>query len=264
MSNIIKIHARPKLKSPNMLAAWPGIGNVSMIIANYIKEKLDFKELGSLDASYFFDPVGVLVKDDVIEAPDFPQSRFYYYKNEGDGNDLILFLGDDQPSAKGYELSHCILDVGQRFQVQRVYTCAAAMTRIHHTETPKVWGVATSHQVMVNLYPHNLEHASNLQIAGLNGILLGVAKERDIDGLCLLGEVPIYASRVQNPLAALAVIKVLTTMLEIKIDLADLSRMAVEASERMKQVAAQAMEEYINYFTEPEWESGDEEDDEED
>lgn len=264
MSDIIKIHARPKLKSPNLLAAWPDIGNVSMIIANYIKEKLDFKELGSLDASYFFDPVGVLVKDDVIEAPDFPQSRFYYYKNEGEDNDLILFLGDDQPSAKGYELSHCILDVGQRFQVQRVYTCAAAMTRIHHTEQPKVWGVATSHQVMVNLHPHNLEHATNLQIAGLNGILLGVAKERNIDGLCLLGEVPIYASRVQNPLAALAVIKVLTTMLEIKIDLADLSRMAVEASERMKQVAAQAMEEYINYFTEPEWESGDEEDEEED
>lgn len=264
MSNIIKIHARPKLNSPNLLAAWPGIGNVSMIIANYIKEKLSFKELGSLDASYFFDPVGVLVKDDVIEAPDFPQSRFYYYKNEGKSSDLILFLGDDQPSAKGYELSHCILDVGQRFQVQRVYTCAAAMTRIHHTEVPKVWGVATSHQVMVNLYPYNLEHASNLQIAGLNGILLGVAKERAIDGLCLLGEVPIYASRVQNPIAALAVIKVLATMLEIKIDLADLSRMAVEASERMKQVAAQAMEEYINYFTEPEWESGDEEDEEED
>jgi proteasome assembly chaperone (PAC2) family protein len=261
MSNIIKITARPKLQTPNMLAAWPGIGNVSMIIANYVKEKLDFKELGYLEASYFFDPVGVLVKDDVIEAPDFPQSHFYYYKNEGDGSDLILFLGDDQPATKGYELAHCVLDVSQRFQVQCIYTCAAAMTRIHHTEAPKVWGVTTDPRVMGNLYKYNLEHASNLQIAGLNGLLLGAAKERNIDGICLLGEVPIYASRVQNPMSALAVIKVLTTMLEVKIDLADLSRMAVEASERMKQVAAQAMEEYINYFTEPEWES-DEEDEE--
>jgi proteasome assembly chaperone (PAC2) family protein len=264
MGNIIKITARPKLTSPNLLAAWPGIGNVSMITANYIKEKLDFQELGSLDASYFFDPVGVLVKDDVVEEPDFPQSRFYYYKNEANSSDLILFLGDDQPPAKGYELAHCILDVGQRFQVHRIYTCAAAMTRIHHTEAPKVWGVATSHQVMTNLKKYNLEHASNLQIAGLNGLLLGVAKERNIDGICLLGEVPVYASRVQNPMAALSVVKVLTTMLEIKIDLAELSRMAVEASERMKQVAAQAMEEYINYFTEPEWESEEEEDEEED
>ena len=35
--------------------------------------------------------------------------------------------------------------------------------------------------------------------------------------------------------------------------------MAVEASERIKQVAAQAMEEYIDYFTEPIWERGEEE-----
>ncbi|HJX13090.1 MAG TPA: PAC2 family protein, partial [Dehalococcoidales bacterium] len=83
-------------------------------------------------------------------------------------------------------------------------------------------------------------------------------------GICLLGEVPVYASRVPNPMAALAVMKVLTTMLEVKIDLADLAKMAVEARERIKQVAAQAMEEYIDYFTEPIWERGEEEDEEED
>ncbi len=264
MNDIIKVYARPKLKSPNLLAAWPGIGNVSMIIANYLKDKLNFKDLGALDASYFFDPIGVTVKEDIVEAPDFPQSRFYYWKNDGDGNDLILFLGDDQPAAKSYELANCILDMGHRFQVKRIYTCAAAMTRIHHTETPKVWGVATSHQVTLALYKYNLEHASNLHIAGLNGLLLGVAKERDMDGVCLLGEVPVYASRVQNPMAALAVIKVLTTMLDIKLDLAELAKMAVEASERMKQLAAQAMEEYIDYFTEPIWESGEEDEEEED
>jgi len=248
MSNIIKIHARPKLKSPNMLAAWPGIGNVATIVANYLRSKLGFKELGALEASYFFDPTGVLVRNNVVEAPNFPQSQFYYWKNNGGGSDLILFIGDDQPAAKGYELANCVLDVAQRFQVKRVYTCAAAMTRIHHTEPPS-----------------NLVQASNLQIAGLNGLLLGVANERAIDGVCLLGEVPVYATRVHNPMAALAVIKVLTGILEVKIDLAELAKMAVEAGERMKQVAAQAMEEYIDYFTEPIWERGDEEeeDDEE-
>jgi proteasome assembly chaperone (PAC2) family protein len=246
-----------------MLAVWPGIGNVAAIIADYIKSKLSFKELGALEAPYFFDPVGVLVRDNVVEAPDFPQSRFYYWKNEGGKSDLILFIGDDQPPAKGYELAHCVLDVGQRFQVRRVYTCAAAMTRIHHTEPPRVWGVATSYEVAEDLKKYNLMQASNLQIAGLNGLLLGVAKERGIDGVCLLGEVPAYATRVQNPMAAMAVMKVLTGMLEIKVDLAELARMAVEAAERMKQVAAQAMEEYIDYFTEPIWERGEEEEEEE-
>ena len=51
-------------------------------------------------------------------------------------------------------------------------------------------------------------------------------------------------------------------MLDIQVDFTELSKMAVEAGERIKQVAAQAMEEYIDYFTEPIWERGDEEDEE--
>jgi proteasome assembly chaperone (PAC2) family protein len=265
MSDVIKITARPKLKTPNLLAAWPGIGNVAMIIANYLKAKLPFRELGYLEPAYFFDPIGVLVREDVVEEPNFPQSDFYYCKNTTGGSDLILFIGDDQPVSKGYELAHCILDVGERFGVERIYTCAAAITRIHHTEPPKVCGVATSHLLAADLKAFNLEHSSTLQIAGLNGLLLGVAKEREIDGICLLGEVPVYASRVPNPMAALAVLKVLTNMLGIQVELSDMTKMAVEAGERIKQVAAQAMEEYIDYFTEPIWERGEEEeeDDEE-
>jgi len=146
--------------------------------------------------------------------------------------------------------------------VKRVYTCAAAMTRIHHTEPPRVLGVATSQLGARDLKKYDLMQAGNLQIAGLNGLLLGVAKERDIEGICLLGEVPIYATRIQNPMAALAVLKVLTVMLDIEIDLDELAQLAVETRERMKEVAAQAMGEYIDYFTEPIWERGEEEEEE--
>jgi proteasome assembly chaperone (PAC2) family protein len=264
MSGIIKITARPKLRSPNLLAAWPGIGNVAMILSNYLKAKLPLKELGYLEPSYFFDPIGVLVKDNLVEAPTFPQSEFFYCKNEDGDKDLIIFIGDDQPVSKGYDLANYILDVGEKFQVSRVFTCAAAITRIHHTEPPKVWGVATGQKVANDLEKYHLEQASSLQIAGLNGLLLGVAKERALDGICLLGEVPVYASRVPNPMAALAVLKVLSLALGIKVDMGDMAKMAVEAGERIKQVAAQAMEEYIDYFTEPIWERGEEgEDDEE-
>ncbi len=263
MKDSIKLHARPKLNSPIVLAAWPGVGNVAIIIATYLKRKLDFKELGEIEASDFFDPIGVVVKDNVVEAPQFPQSRFYYWKNNGEGNDIILFIGEDQPTSKGYELANCVLDLALRFQVKRIYTCAAALTRIHHTESPSVWGVATSQKVAEELKKYNLVQRGNLQIAGLNGLLLGVTKERDIEGICLLGEVPVYATRIQNPMAALAVLKVLTTMLDIKVDLDEMAQMAVETRERMKQVAAEAMGEYIEHFTTPIWEHGEEEEEEE-
>jgi proteasome assembly chaperone (PAC2) family protein len=246
-----------------MLAAWPGIGNVSIIVATYLKRKLDFKELGEVEAFNFFDPIGVVVKDNVVEAPQFPQSKFYYWKNKEGGSDIILFIGEDQPASKGYELANCVLDVGLRFQAKRIYTCAAALTRIHHTEQPGVWGVATSQHVAEDLKSYDLVQRGNLHISGLNGLLLGVAKERDIEGVCLLGEVPMYATRIQNPMAALAILEVLTKILDIEVDTAELAQLARETKEKMKQVAAEAMGEYIDYFTEPIWEHGEEEEEEE-
>ncbi len=263
MSKLFKLYAKPKLNSPNMLAAWPGIGNVSMIAATYLQRKLGFKELGEVEASRFFDPIGVVVRDNVVEAPQFPQSKFYYWKNKGEGSDIILFIGEDQPASKGYELANCVLDLGLSFQVKRVYTCAAAMTRIHHTEQPRVWGVATNQQVTEDLKSYDLVQRGHFHIAGLNGLMLGVAKERDIEGVCLLGEVPLYATRMQNPMAALAILKVLAKMLDIGIDTDELVQQAEKAGEKMKQLAAEVMGEYIDYFTEPIWEREEEEEEEE-
>jgi proteasome assembly chaperone (PAC2) family protein len=263
MKDLVKILARPKLNSPDMLAAWPGISNVAMIVATYLARKLEFKELAEIRPAHFFDPIGVLVKNNVVEAPQFPQSKFYYWKNKGGGSDIILFIGEAQPATKEYELANCVLDVGQKFRVKRVLTCAAALTRIHHTEQPQVWGVGTNQTMAQDLAKYDLVQGGSLQISGLNGLLLGVAKERSIDGVCLLGEVPGYAPRVQNPMAALAIIDVLKNILAIEINTDELVQFANETREQMKQVAAEAMGEYIDYYTEPIWERGEDEESEE-
>jgi proteasome assembly chaperone (PAC2) family protein len=262
MNELVRLHVRPRLKSPVMLASWPGIGNVSLIVATYLKKKLPFKELGEIEPAYFFDPIGVIARDNIVEAPQFPESKFYYWKNKGGGSDIILFIGEEQPLTKGYELANCVLDVGERFQIKRVYTCAAALSSIHHTEPPRVWGVVTSPHLTEELKKYDLVQKGNLQIAGLNGLLLGVTKEREIEGVCLLGEVPTHTTRIQNPMAALAVLKVLTRILDIEIDLDELAEIASETTERMKQVAAEAMGEYIDHFTRPIWEHGEEEEEE--
>jgi proteasome assembly chaperone (PAC2) family protein len=263
MNDLIKLYARPKLNLPIMLASWPGISNVSIIVATYLARTLDFRKLAEIEASHFFDPIGVLVRDNVVEAPQFPQSKFYYWKNKGGGSDVILFIGEDQPATKGYDLANCVLDVAARFRVERIYTCAAVLTRMHHSEQPRVWGVATNQQTTEEIKKYDLRQRGNLQISGLNGLLLGAAKERNIDAACLLGEVPAYATRIQNPMAALAILRVLTRILDIEIDLTELAEIAADAKERIKQVAAEAMGEYIDYFTEPLWERGEEEEEEE-
>ncbi|MFH1639081.1 MAG: PAC2 family protein [Chloroflexota bacterium] len=265
MKSLVRFTARPKLNTPNMLASWPGVSNVSLNVATYLIKKLGFKKLAEIQAIHFFDPSGVLVRKSLIEAPQFPKSEFYYWKSRRAGSDIILFIGEEQPPPnKVYEMANLVLDVGIKYKMKRVYTCAAAITHMHHTEQPRVWGAVTSEPLALELKKYQLVQEGTLQIAGLNGLLLGIARERGIEGVCLLGEVPMYASRIPNPMAALAIIDVLSKLLEITVDTKELSEIAIEVKEKMKQAAAAAMGEYIDYFTEPIWEYGEENNEEED
>jgi hypothetical protein len=60
-------------------------------------------------------------------------------------------------------------------------------------------------------------------------------------------------------MAALAILRVLAQVLDIKLDFAELEDVAAQAKEHLKEIAAQAMGEYIDLFTEPIWEQGEEE-----
>ena len=264
MKKLVKISAKPKLKSPVMLAAWPGIGNVAMLVANYLLDKFEFKDLAEIDAQQFFDPIGVLSREHMIEAPQFPQSHFYYWKNKKGEHDIILFIGDDQPDFKIYDFAGCVLDFAASYGVERVYTCAAAMTNIHFTEQPRVWAVATNKPLIEELKKYDLLQKGSIQIAGLNGLLLGLAKERKYNGICVMTEVPSQTSRMENPMAALAILKTFMRLLDIEVDTKELAENAKEVTEQIKQAMTIAMGEYIEHFTQPIWEQGEDDDGEED
>ena len=259
MKKIVTFSKEPRPRACDLIAAWPGIGNLSLIVTRYLREKLNAEEIGEIEPSAFFDPIGVMVKDNVVEAPQFPEGKFYYWHNSEGKKDILFFISDEQPSYKGYDLANFILDVAKKFKVKRIYTFAAAIAKIHHTEQPKVWGVATRPALVDFLKKFEVVLRGRLQIAGLNGLLLGVAKERGMEGICLLGEVPSYTTRIPNPKASLAVMKVLLKVLGIEIDITDLAKIAEESDQQMKKLAAQAMGEYIDRYTRPIWPPDEEE-----
>ncbi len=263
MKDAVTLYKRPSPKSCFMLASWPGIGDVSLTAAKYLVEKLNAVEIGEIDPVSFFEPVGVTVKENVVESPRFPESKFYYCRPKRAGRGLVVFIGEEQPVFKGYELVNCVLDVAQKLKVETIYSCAAAVTRVHHSEEMKVWGVATHPGLVDELSKRNVILRGDLRIAGLNGLILGMAKERGMQGICLLGEVPAYATQIANPKASLAVLGILTEMLGIVLDLSELSRLAEQVDEEMDRIAKRVTAEFIDQFTEPIWEQDEDEDQDE-
>jgi len=89
-------------------------------------------------------------------------------------------------------------------------------------------------------------------ITGLNGLLLGVAKARGIDAVCLMGEVPYYLQGAPwpYPKASIAVLEVLGRVMDVQLDLSDLQTTAAKVEANIDQIidalaAAEEMPEQV-------------------
>ena len=204
----VKIYHEPKLVDPCLVAAWPGVGNVALIAATYLKDKLDAEEFGEIEMSEFFDVGGVFINDNIIEVPQLPDSKFYYWNSGGAGKDIVILLAEAQPAFRAYEYASIVMDVAEKLGVKRVYTLAASLTE-HHPSQPRVLCAASFPELLDELKGFDVVQAGDFYIAGLNGLLLGVAKERGMEGICLLGETAKYAAKMANPMASQAVLRVL-------------------------------------------------------
>jgi predicted ATP-grasp superfamily ATP-dependent carboligase len=67
-----------------------------------------------------------------------------------------------------------------------------------------------------------------------------------------------YATRIPNPKAAYAIAGVLTGLLGIPFDLAQLKEEAAKGEVEMGKITSEAMGQYIEQFTTPIWEEGQE------
>ncbi|HQP91734.1 MAG TPA: PAC2 family protein, partial [Candidatus Omnitrophota bacterium] len=72
------------------------------------------------------------------------------------------------------------------------------------------------------------------QISGLNGLILGVARENGMDGVCLLGDIPLYTIQIENPRASMAVLSMLIKYINVVVDLADLKKYADQVNQEIE------------------------------
>ncbi len=244
----IRLYKEPKLENPILIASWPGIGNIGIIAVNALIRRVGTEELGEIEPWDFFYPRKVLIRDGVLTDLEFPTSKFYLGKT-GE-KDLIFFIGEEQPTDGGrvyaegtqaYQMANLVLDVALKFGCRRVYTSGAAVAPIHHTMRPRVWAVPNSEHLIDEVRSYeNTVLMSDIEgrggqgnITGLNGLLLGVAKKRGLEAVCLMGEIPIYLQGfpIPYPKASKSVLEVMTAALGIRIEMERFTRF-VERSER--------------------------------
>ena len=206
-----------------MIVAWPGMGEVAFKAAMYLVNKLRAEEFASMPAEEFFYFTASTIEGGILKLPEPPSNKFYYWKNKGGNNDLIIFISDSQPDLSRVDL-YCkrIISLAKSFKVKMIIGMAAMPQPIDHTQESRVWFSATSKEINEELKKYSPNLLSDGQISGMNGLFLGMAKREGLSGFCLLGEIPLYAIQIENPKASHAVLEALSRALNIRIEFADI------------------------------------------
>ncbi len=244
----VLLYKKPILEKPDMIASWPGIGNIGIIAVNTLRGQIDADEMGEIEPWDFFYPKKVSIKSGVLDEMDFPFNKFYYKILQK--RDMVFFVGEQQPTEgervyaegkKAYQMANLVLDVAQQFGCRRVYTSGAAVSFTHHELKPRVWVVTSEARITREIRSYgNTILMSDIEgkgergsITGLNGLLLGLARKRGFEAVCLMGEIPDYLSGVPFPYprASRAVLQILSKILNLEIDYSPLDEMTRQVDE---------------------------------
>jgi hypothetical protein len=218
-------------------------------------DKLKAEKFAEIDPLNFFDFDGIYIKESVVETLKFPKSEFYAWQSEDGKGDIVIFVSEAQPSSNSYEFAQIVLDVTEKLGAKKVYTAAAAVTT-KLPKKPRIWGVATNPDLLEELKKNDIALPGDIQIDGMNGNLLSIAVERGFEGICLLGETPHYVAKRRNLSASLEILRALSKMLNVKIDLKEMEELARQNKKELEKRTTEMKTEFIERFTKPIWERG--------
>lgn len=228
-----------ELRDPWLVAVWPGMGSVALLAGSHLLQQLGAQQVSELDAEEYFEIQDVEVTGGLIAAGRLPRNMFFQWKDPQGRHDLLIFVGEAQPTSGGHRLCQQVLEYALKRGVKRIFTFAAMATQLQPGGTPRVFAVATDQPSLNMVQSLGAEVLEDGQISGLNGVMLAVGLERGLPGVCMLGELPFFAVGMPNPRAAQAVLERFADLTGISMDYSELEQQAKVVDQHLERMLEQ-------------------------
>lgn len=228
-------------KDSRLIVGMPDMGFAGKQAVDYLVQELKPTLLLEAYSTHF--PAQVIItREGLIE---FLKCQLYGWKNPQGGGDILLLTGNAQPlTPEGqYAFARELLEKAERLGVREVYSLSGYLVEFRPPEKePSIYAVATSLELFAELKARfGLSQLERGSIEGVQGLIVGEARVRGLKGICLLAETPGYSTPSGRPIvdakASRALLKVLTQILRVEVDLSGLERQAALTEEFMERVA---------------------------
>jgi len=174
--------SKPSFENPILVQGLPGFGNVGRIAAHLLTKFAGAKTFAELYSPSFPDYVSISSKG-VCHLP-----RYDFYHAPMEKNDLIIMTGETQPSFDDvlahYDVCGEILSFAEKLGCRFVITMGGVPIT---EEKAQVYVAATTPRLAAEFMEKGAAIYSKGRIVGGTGLTLALARERGLDGVCLLG-----------------------------------------------------------------------------
>ena len=172
----------PALENPVFVQGLPGFGNVGRIAAHLLIKFCEAKPFAELYSPSFPDYVSISSKG-IAYLP-----RYEFYAAPMEKNNLVIMTGETQPSFDDvlahYHVCSEIVDFVEKLGCHFIVTMGGVPLTEDKTQ---VYVAATSSRLATEFMEKGAVIYGKGRIVGGTGLTLALAKERNLDGICLLG-----------------------------------------------------------------------------
>jgi proteasome assembly chaperone (PAC2) family protein len=241
MADELRLHRRPELTRPVMIAAfrgWNDGAQAASLAAGYLAKTWGAERFADIDPEGFFDFQAtrphVSLEDGITRRIDWPETAFYHARPDGLDRDVVLLLGIE-PNVRWRTFTELLVGLAHNLAVDLVITLGALLADVPHTRPSPVTGSASDEELVQRL---GLSASRYEGPTGIVGVLHDACRGAQIPSASLWAAVPHYVSLTPSPRAAVALCGRLGDLIGVEVDLEELEEAAASYEEQVSEAVA--------------------------
>ena len=235
----------PEQPAELMVAAfrgWPDAGDAATATLNYMMTALGAEKFAEIDPEEFFNfaqerPRSTRSKDGARHL-HWPANEFYHWPGNDAAPPAVFYLGTE-PHLRWRTFSSLVADLAQRCGVKSVVHIGALLDAVPHTRTIKFSGTSTNRQIQTAFDSGNVRTSNYQGPSGITQPVSASLAARGISYTSLWGHVSHYLRATPNFRVGLGLARNLKDMLQLPVDLAQLTVMADAFDKEVEKVIAE-------------------------
>lgn len=227
--NYLTIHEKPEVKLEYLILAFAGWADASEAATStikYIHRRLGARKCAEIDPEEFYDftqtrPTSVRTKEG-LRRVQWPANEFAFAVAPNSEQGIMLFQGVE-PNLHWRAFSQAIAGLAKSWGVKTVVHLGALLDAVPHTREVRLTGSATSPDLRQMLEGSGIRSSNYQGPTGISSAVLEACANRGMGYASLWGHTSHYLQAAPNYRVSYTLARTLTGLLDLPLDLADLS-----------------------------------------